>query len=79
MDAIKQYMQPKWWLIVIGALGFIAGVANYATAEDSAEIGWGDDYTAIDIAINNFSYLFDNFIPFLFTSSNKNQITSFLC
>ena len=49
MDAIKQYMQPKWWLIVIGALGFITGVGNYATAEDSAEIGWGDDYTANDV------------------------------
>ena len=49
MDAIKQYMQPKWWLIVIGALGFITGVVNYATAEDSAEIGWGDDYTANDV------------------------------
>ena len=49
MDAIKQYMQPKRWLIVIGALGFITGVGNYATAEDSAEIGWGDDYTANDV------------------------------
>ena len=49
MDAIKQYMQPKWWLIVIGALGFITGVGNFATAEDSAEIGWGKDYTDNDV------------------------------
>ena len=49
MDAIKQYMKPKWWLIVIGALGVITGVANFATAEDSAKIGWGEDYTANDV------------------------------
>ena len=49
MDAIKQYMKPKWWLIVIGALGFITGVVNFATAEDSAEMGWGEDYTDNDV------------------------------
>jgi hypothetical protein len=49
MDAIKQYMQPKWWLIVIGALGFITGVGNFATAEDSAKTGWGEDYTDNDV------------------------------
>ncbi|HIF37473.1 MAG TPA: hypothetical protein EYQ70_03610 [Marine Group III euryarchaeote] len=49
MDAIKQYMKPKWWLIVIGALGVITGVVNFATAEDSAEMGWGEDYTANDV------------------------------
>ena len=49
MDAIKQYMQPKWWLIVIGALGFITGVVNFATAEGAAETGWGDDYTDNDV------------------------------
>jgi len=49
MDAIKPYMQPKWWLIVIGALGFVTGVGNFATAEESAEIGWGDDYTDNDV------------------------------
>ena len=46
MDAIKQYMKPKWWLIVIGALGVITGVGNFATAEDSAEMGWGEDEAA---------------------------------
>jgi|TARA_B100000809_G_scaffold19852_1_gene17514 hypothetical protein len=49
MDAIKPYLNPKWWLIVIGALGFITGVGNFATAEDSAKIGWGEDYTANDV------------------------------
>ena len=49
MDAIKQYMQPKWWLIVIGALGFITGVGTFATAEGAAETGWGDDYADNDV------------------------------
>jgi hypothetical protein len=42
-------MKPKWWLIVIGALGVITGIGNFATAEGAAETGWGEDYTDNDV------------------------------
>ena len=49
MDAIKPYLHPKWWLIVLGSLGLILGFGNYIGAEQSAKAGWGDDYTDNDV------------------------------
>ena len=40
---IKKVMNPKWWLIVLGALGILLGSGNYIDAENAAETGWGDD------------------------------------
>ena len=49
MDAIKQYMQPKWWLIVVGTIFTILGLMTYIDGEGAAETGWGDDYTENDV------------------------------
>ena len=48
MDAIKQYMQPKWWLTGVGALFTIFMLLTYAEIMNAAETGWGADYTAND-------------------------------
>ena len=49
MDAIKQYMQPKWWLIVVGAIFTIFALLTYMDGDGAAETGWGNDYTANDV------------------------------
>ena len=49
MDAIKQYMQPKWWLIVVGTIFTILGLMTYIDGEGAAEMGWGNDYTDNDV------------------------------
>ena len=49
MDAIKQYMKPKWWLIVVGTIFTILGLMTYIDGEGAAEMGWGDDYTDNDV------------------------------
>ena len=49
MDAIKQYMQPKWWLIVVGTIFTILGLMTYIDGEGAAEMGWCDDYTDNDV------------------------------
>ena len=48
MDAIKQYMQPKWWLTGVGGLFTIFMLLTYAEIMNAAETGWGADYTAND-------------------------------
>ena len=48
MDAIKQYMQPKWWLTGVGGLFTIFMLLTYAEIMNAAETGWGPDYTAND-------------------------------
>ena len=49
MDAIKQYMQPKWWLIVVGTIFTIMGLMTYINGEGSAKTAWGDTVTDNDI------------------------------
>jgi len=50
MDAIKQYMQPKWVLTVIGTLFIIFSLLTYAEVMNSAETGWGaDNYDERDV------------------------------
>ena len=49
MDAIKQYMQPKWWLIVVGTIFTIMGLWTFMNGEGSAETAWGADYTDYDV------------------------------
>jgi|TARA_B100001971_G_C18081964_1_gene478805 hypothetical protein len=49
MDAIKQYMQPKWWLIGVGTIFMILTLMSYIDGEGTAEMGWGDDYTENDV------------------------------
>ncbi|MEK9909987.1 MAG: hypothetical protein VW498_06445 [Candidatus Thalassarchaeaceae archaeon] len=46
---LKKVMNPKWWLIVLGALGILLGSGNYIDAENAAETGWGDDATEHDV------------------------------
>ena len=48
MDAIKQYMKPKWWLTGVGAIFTIFMLLTYAEIMNAAETGWGADYTAND-------------------------------
>ena len=48
MDAIKQYMKPKWWLTGVGAIFTIFMLLTYAEFVNAAEQGWGADYTAND-------------------------------
>ena len=48
MDAIKQYMQPKWWLTGVGAIFTILMLLTYTEVMNAAEAGWGADYTAND-------------------------------
>ena len=49
MDAIKQYMQPKWWLIVVGTIFTIMGLMTYINGEGSAKTAWGDTVTDNDV------------------------------
>ncbi len=49
MDAIKQYMQPKWWLTGVGTIFMILTLMSYIDGEGTAEMGWGDDYTENDV------------------------------
>ena len=39
---IKNYLNPKWWLIVIGAIFFILGAGNYLGAEGASENAYTD-------------------------------------
>ena len=48
MDAIKQYMKPKWWLTGVGAIFTLLTLLTYAEVMNAAEAGWGADYTAKD-------------------------------
>ena len=48
MNAIKQYMKPKWWLTGVGALFTLMMLVTYAEIVNAAEQGWGADYTAND-------------------------------
>ena len=48
MDAIKQYMQPKWWLTGVGAIFTLLMLLTYAEIMNAAEAGWGADYTTKD-------------------------------
>ena len=48
MDAIKQYMKPKWWLTGVGVLFTLMMLVTYAEIVNAAEQGWGADYTATD-------------------------------
>jgi len=48
MNAIKQYMKPKWWLTGVGALFTLMMLVTYAEIVNAAEQGWGADYTATD-------------------------------
>mgnify|MGYP001357291105 FL=1 len=41
MDAIKQYMKPKWWLTGVGAIFIIFTLLTYAEIMNAAETGWG--------------------------------------
>ena len=50
MDAIKQYMQPKWWLTGVGTIFTIFSLLTYAGVMDAAETGWGaDNYGERDV------------------------------
>ena len=50
MDAIKQYMKPKWVLTVIGILFTIFSLLTYAGVMNAAETGWGaDNYDERDV------------------------------
>ena len=49
MDAIKQYMKPKWWLTGVGAIFTILGLLTYMNGGSSAEAAWGADYTDYDV------------------------------
>ena len=48
MNAIKQYMKPKWWLTGVGAIFTLFMLLTYAEIMNAAETGWGADYTAND-------------------------------
>ena len=43
MDAIKQYMKPKWWLTGVGTIFTIFMLLTYAGIMNAAETGWGAD------------------------------------
>ena len=43
MDAIKQYMKPKWWLTGVGTIFTIFMLLTYAEIMNAAETGWGAD------------------------------------
>tara|TARA_B100001964_G_C14063763_1_gene522619 strand:- start:447 stop:863 length:417 start_codon:yes stop_codon:yes gene_type:complete len=50
MDAIKQYMQPKWVLTGVGILFTIFTLLTYAEIANAAETGWGaDNYDERDV------------------------------
>ncbi|MDP6149091.1 MAG: hypothetical protein QF365_03865, partial [Candidatus Thalassarchaeaceae archaeon] len=48
MDALKQYMKPKWWLTGVGAIFTLMMLLTYGELINAAEQGWGADYTATD-------------------------------
>tara|TARA_S200000501_G_scaffold219799_1_gene206256 strand:+ start:150 stop:551 length:402 start_codon:yes stop_codon:yes gene_type:complete len=39
---IKTYLNPKWWLIVFGAIFLVLGAGNYITADKAAETAYED-------------------------------------
>ncbi len=39
---IKTYLNPKWWLIVFGAVFFALGAGNYIGAEGASETAYPD-------------------------------------
>ena len=45
---IKTYLNPKWWLIVFGAIFLVLGAGNYITAEGASETAYPDP-TARDV------------------------------
>ena len=50
MDAIKQYMKPKWVLKGVGILFTIFTLLTYAEIMNAAETGWGaDNYDERDV------------------------------
>ena len=50
MDAIKQYMIPKWWLTGVGTIFTIFMLLTYAGIMNAAETGWGaDNYDDRDV------------------------------
>ena len=50
MDAIKQYMKPKWVLTGVGILFTIFTLLTYAEISNAAETGWGaDNYDERDV------------------------------
>ena len=50
MDAIKQYMKPKWVLTGVGILFTIFTLFTYAEIMNAAETGWGaDNYDERDV------------------------------
>ena len=50
MDAIKQYMKPKWVLTGVGILFTIFTLLTYAEIMNAAETGWGaDNYDERDV------------------------------
>ena len=50
MDAIKQYMKPKWVLTGVGILFTIFSLLTYAEVMDAAKTGWGaDNYDERDV------------------------------
>ena len=50
MDAIKQYMKPKWVLTGVGILFTICTLLTYAEIMNAAETGWGaDNYDERDV------------------------------
>ena len=46
---VKSIFQPKWWLIVVGAIFTIIALLTFMNGEGSAITAWGDDYTANDV------------------------------
>ena len=50
MDAIKQYMKPKWWLTGVGTIFTIFMLLTYTGVMNAAETGWGaDNYDDRDV------------------------------
>ena len=50
MDAIKQYMKPKWVLTGVGILFTIFTLLTYAEISNAAKTGWGaDNYDERDV------------------------------
>ena len=50
MDAIKQYMIPKWWLTGVGTIFTIFMLLTYTGIMNAAETGWGaDNYDDRDV------------------------------
>ena len=43
---IKEILNPKGWLIGLGVVVLLLGTMNVFTAEEVAEMGWGEDNVA---------------------------------